>query len=135
MNQFFYSNFLYIIDFSSISKYKFAFPSTAIIIYCLTYLLKIPYSNQIHHFFLVEGSVLVYSLHLDNIFGISLHFGNIFRQPYCNVRWGSHTKIILTFLFLWLWFCHCHRRRVCVWYSDKYSVHGLFIVYRPSIEI
>ena len=93
------------------------------IIFCLKYLINIPHGNQNPSYFPLEGSVPISTLHFSDI------------SPYCNAWRGSQMKMILAFLFLWRYFTTVAGDRLVFGFSDKYKVHSLFIVSRPSTKI
>ena len=98
----------FFINLQMSTSWKLAFLNSAMIIFCLIYSLNIPHSNQ----------------NLDSFFSLESHLAN-----FCE-WWGSHKKIILTFLSAWFHYCHGRRTYVC--FNDKYKVHSLFIVSRLS---
>ena len=81
----------------------------------MRYSLNIPNNNQNISFFPLENSESIISL-------------------CCNVWWSSHT-ISLAFLFLSLLFSIVTGDELVSGFSDKYRVHSLFIVFRPSTKI
>ena len=99
----FYLHYWFFINLQMTTEWAFNFVSTAVIIFCLMYVLNIPHSDQNSSFFPVPGA------------------GSIFSK----FRIRRHFTTSYWYFFFFEWFYHCHGRL-------NYILESLFIVSRPS---